>query len=299
MNTAKRVTRKASRSPGTALELGELSHACEAALNPISVRFLELGFGVNLFLQVAKRAYVNAAISAIRRAGERPTHSRIAAITGLQRKEVKALIDGLSEESQSSTRLPPTMRVLIGWQSDTEFLASNRKPRALPIEGEGSLRKLVEKYAGDVTHVAILRELERVSRVVKRADGLVELLQPGPDLTSKLQSIETFSACIADYAVAMTGKGEPVDGGVYAGHRVAKPTDARVGAALARTFSKRAEEFLDGFERWVSRAGKESAISTREATSTFAIGVYLVERPVAKQLDRRQRPPTSRPSKRA
>jgi hypothetical protein len=279
-------------------DLADLGQACEAALSPISVRFLELGFGAGLFLQVAKRAYVNAAVAAIRRSGARPTHSRIAALTGLQRKEVKALLDGSSDNVGATARLPPIMRVLVGWRSDPDYQSSTGKPKPLAPEGDVSLRSLVDRYAGDVTHTAILRELERLGHVARRHDGRIELSGTGPELKEKLGSVEVFSSCIADYAVAMTGANATSGTGIYAGHRVAKTSDARLGAALARTFCKRAEDFLDSFERWASRSGREAGHSGVETGSSFALGIYLVERP-SEEAQKAPAKRPSRPSKRA
>jgi hypothetical protein len=256
----------------------ELSVACEATLRPIAAQFLELGFGASQFVQVAKLSYVQAAAKAIKKTGQRATVSRIAALTGLQRKEIRTLIEDPRDEAAAMTRYPPTMRVLTGWQADGAFRSKSGRVRALKLEGPNSFRALVEKYAGDVTHVALLRELERLGWVSRTTNGLVVIQLDLADVQRRAAAVQSFAARIADYAAALHSGGEVAEVGSYAGYRESPPTEKRLGAALSRTFIRRAEEFLAGFERWVSRSHKQTTMPTPDAHSQFGVGIYLVER---------------------
>jgi hypothetical protein len=172
------------------------------------------------------------------------------------------------------------MRVLAGWQSDSTFRQKGGRPRPLCVEGKNSFRTLVEKYAGDVTHVALLRELERLQWVRRNAAGLIAIQRRPSDVRQRTTAVETFAARIADYASALGEPSSVVEKASYAGHRESLPTHKRVGAALTRIFSRRAEEFLDSFERWVSRSRKQSGATGDSPTAKYGIGVYLVERKV-------------------
>jgi hypothetical protein len=292
--------RKAPAGNRSAPEPGELYDACESVLSPIAAQFLELGFGVGSFLQAGKKAYVNAAIAAIRRSGERPTDSRVAAITGLQRKEIKALSGTHANELPLSAKLPPTTRVLQGWLTDPSFHSKLGSPRALAVEGRDSFKTLVEKYGGDVTHVSIMREFERLELLRRREDGLLQLERRTVQGSHNLRDVENFAARVADYAAALSAGDEATLTKSYVGHRLANLADARLGAALSRTFARRAEEFLDGFERWVARSmGDHSSEHEQGDGVCFSLGIYLVERPPEKKDPRPQRSAPTRRAKRA
>jgi uncharacterized protein DUF6502 len=278
----------------------DLCLSCEEALRPISNQFLELGFGVSMFLHVAKRAYVQAAVAAIKRTGQRVTDSRVAAITGLQRKEIRLLSQTSPEDESLVARLPPTMRVIAAWQSDSTFRDRSGRPKPIDLEGSNSFRTLVERYAGDVTHVAILRELERLKWIIRTPNGQLEIQKRTAEMKAKTSEVGKFASHIADYASALNGVGRAFDSKGYSGHRESVPTDRRVGAALTTIFSRRAEEFLNSFDRWVSRSQKQSQTSEVPGAATYGIGVYLVEREVqASQARKEAKSKAIRPSSRA
>lgn len=257
-----------------------LSSSCEEVLAPIARQFLDLGLGASLFVHLAKQAYVTAATEAIRGSGQRPTVSRMAAVTGLHRKEIKAITQAKNDAAQISARLPPTMRVVAAWRADRDYISQAGRPRMLKLEeGRASFRALVERYAGDVTHVAMLRELQRLGWVKRTPGGAVVLNARAHELKALGQVASEFASRISAYASALSAKSNSTDQASYAGYREAAPLDSRVGAALARTFSKRAEEFLNSFDRWVARSGKQSAVSSNRINATrFGVGVYLVDR---------------------
>jgi hypothetical protein len=257
-----------------------LSSACEEVLAPIARQFLDLGLGASLFVHLAKQAYVTAATEAIRGSGQRPTMSRMAAVTGLHRKEIKAITRADVDEAQISGRLPPTMRVIAAWRADRDYVSQGGRPRMLRLEGgKASFRALVERYAGDVTYVAMLRELQRLGWVKRTPRGAVVLNARAHELKALGQMAAEFASRISAYASALAAKSNSEDHSSYAGYREAAPLDSRVGAVLARTFSKRAEEFLNTFDRWVARSGKNGArSSTKTQLSRFGVGVYLVDR---------------------
>src|SRR4051794_9232459 len=87
------LNRKRAANASTVGHAGSVNAACEQLLLPICQHFLDRGMGVSQFLHLAKVSFVNAAVAAIKHSGERPTVSRVAAITGLQRKEIRLLTE--------------------------------------------------------------------------------------------------------------------------------------------------------------------------------------------------------------
>jgi hypothetical protein len=86
----------------------------------------------------------------------------------MSRREIAALVRG-----SSRPRRPPkhskgqrAFRVLHGWNTDPSFHNRRGQPAALPLKGRGhTFGTLVRRYGGDVTPVAVLRELERLNTV--------------------------------------------------------------------------------------------------------------------------------------
>jgi hypothetical protein len=141
---------------------------------------LPRGMTPKQFGELARLAFVRAAADISKLQNGRVNHSRVAALTGLTRADVKRLLKhGLFESSlrgQSALE-----RVIDGWHTDHEFFTSAGHPKRLQIAGpRGSFVRLVSKYGGDVPHRAVLDELRRIG-AVKEADGLVAL-QPSHHL---------------------------------------------------------------------------------------------------------------------
>jgi len=151
------------------------------------------------FSELARRAYVQEAGANFGIAGRKMTHSRIAVLTGLSRKEVRRLVNIDEAEVVEASTPNRAVRVIDGWLSDPEFRDGN-KPKVLPLQGEtGSFAALVSRYSGDITLGAVVDELERVG-VVERPDrDTVVLASPGyiPH-ADELEKVHVFSICTAD-----------------------------------------------------------------------------------------------------
>lgn len=140
----------------------------ETVMRPLIRMLLRYGLSYPEFNQIARRLYVDIAISEpefrIPRR-RRQYKSRVACITGLSRKEVLRLVD--APRSMNDPELHPAnraARVLQGWTSEPRYLDSNGAPMTLPFrapEGKRSFSELVQKYSGDIPPRAIFDELKR------------------------------------------------------------------------------------------------------------------------------------------
>lgn len=141
-------------------------------LRPLARALLRSGIGYTEFADMAKLAFVNVAAEEFGVRGRATNTSRIAAMTGISRKEVKrikdlgpgALVDDFVTESPASV-------VLQYWHSDPDFVAADGQPAVLEYDsGDNSFAKLVAKYAGDIPPGAMRAELKRVG-AVEEADA--------------------------------------------------------------------------------------------------------------------------------
>ena len=146
-------------------------------LKPLVRLLLRHGVSLGAFVELAKRVYVELALSEFSIPGRKPSVSRAAIITGLTRKEVTrvAHLPALSDEALQDS-YNRAVRVIGGWARDAAFLDARGEPALLPLEGgPASFTALVRRYSGDVPARAMLDELLRVGAVAQDAQGAIHL----------------------------------------------------------------------------------------------------------------------------
>lgn len=150
-------------------------------LSPLVRLLLRHGISHAEFSNWAKQAFVHEAekhFSVDEK--KKPTVSRIAVVTGINRKEVKRLQELPEEERVSLSRNNRAARVVTGWLQDTEFLNAEGKPKPLNYgTADEGFNLLVKRYSGDVPVRAILDELVRVGTVSRDKDDAVTLIRSG------------------------------------------------------------------------------------------------------------------------
>lgn len=151
-------------------------------LQPIARLFLRFGRGYREYSDLSKAAFVAVASEDYGVHG-RPTNvSRIAAMTGLTRKEISRIRTRLEKGDGAVTeRATPLQELIAGWQSTAEFLDENGAPAALALTGgPGSFQSLVKQFAGDIPEGAMRKELQRIGRA-RIEHGVLLLNPPDPD----------------------------------------------------------------------------------------------------------------------
>lgn len=259
--------------------------ALASALLP-AVRIFQMGgFGVGEFEVAARLAFVQAASVQGRTKGGRTNVSRIAAMTGLTRKEVRHLLHILEANSRlvpPSTSRQRTARVLEAWRTDPLYLDDRGRPRLLTVTGEEpSFRSLVRSYAGDVTPTSVQRELERTGAVRMTAEGYLRCrtstTASGPADAAFLQE---FAQRLQDFATAMATAAEPGDSGVFYGIRETQISPPDLAHLFRTTFAERGASLLDGADRWLaSRQRQRNGRDTpaEGAPVSIRLGVFLSE----------------------
>ncbi len=154
----------------------KINKALFKLLQPIARLCLRLGLGYREYCELSKAAFVEVAARDYGVHG-RPTNvSRIAAMTGLTRKEVSRLRRKVENGGAMRTeRASPLREVIAAWQSEAEFCDRTGKPRLLPLEGKrGSFHSLVRRFAGDIPDGAMRKELVRIG-AARPVGDLLEL----------------------------------------------------------------------------------------------------------------------------
>jgi hypothetical protein len=163
----KRTGARPKQRDGGATDLQQL-------LIELALVLLPRGVTPTSFAKLARKAFIRAAASQARLGNGKLNHSKIAALTGLPRKEIKRILKHPTVGFGSDfTNCRPPDRVVRGWLTDRRFLTRQNRPKSLAVsEGSFSFGRLVKEYGGDVSPRAVLEELVRAKTVRRAGDRL-------------------------------------------------------------------------------------------------------------------------------
>ena len=89
-------------------------------LRPLVRILIRNGVAYGALAEVAREVYVDVAFEDFKPEGKKPTVSRVSALTGLSRKEVKRLHElEVSDAESSQQRYSRAVRVVSGWMNDS------------------------------------------------------------------------------------------------------------------------------------------------------------------------------------
>lgn len=155
-----------------------------------------------------KELYVDVCAADFQLDGKRLTDSRISVLTGLQRKDVRAIRARLEEASADvPSGAGPVPRVVAHWMAGPPYSTRAGKPKLLPRasnRGGPSFESLVAEVSRDIHPRTILDELKRQDLVLHDQDkDRLELLEtayvPSRDDESL---VGYFGANVGDHAEA-------------------------------------------------------------------------------------------------
>jgi len=149
-------------------------------LEPIVLLLLKSGITWREFADLAKVKFVQVATKEFGIRGRPTNASRVAILTGIDRRDVRKL-RAVTEERPVVVALgfmsKPT-QVLDGWFHDPNFRTASGEPRDLQVsEGLDSFAALVRRYTPGIPHVAMIKELRAVGAIEELPDGRVRALK--------------------------------------------------------------------------------------------------------------------------
>lgn len=257
-----------------------LSSAVLALLRPLVRILLRNGVSYGSFAELAKDVYVDVAFTEFAPQAKKQTITRVSALTGLTRKDVKRLLEADEENgADSEQRYNRAVRVISGWVNDPEFQTAGGRPASLQIEGaSGSFAELVRKYSGDVTTQSMLEVLESAASVARNADK-VRLVRkayvPSSDPVEKLDILG------ADTAELIATIDHNLTHGETALRYQRKVSNHQVAPEAISAFRKlsgeRAQALLEELDAWLS---ENEATRDGEPSGTgryVSLGVYFYE----------------------
>ena len=271
-----RTVESGSSAAARQRDINVLAHA----LAPVAKLCMKSGMGAGELLIAAKIACIGVAAETAK-LGKRLNHSRIAAVTGLTRKEVRTLF-GLVNTGVVPTgkevAKQRTARVLHGWRTDPEFLDRQGNPNQLVIRGPGpTFHALVRRYGGDVTPISVLNELIRSGAATRMSGGKVAARKHTPRVKGYGSDVVAEVANrVRDLGATLVGNIEHPETPVFVGFRDLTGLTADEAALFQVTFSERASSLVDGVGRWRTSQAHVGAGRGRKSGSRVGLGVFLI-----------------------
>jgi len=153
-----------------------LREALVSVVRPLVGFLLQSGISYKEIVGVCKEQYVRVASESYGLRGRPTNASRIAAMTGLTRKEIRSLREsnsraGRYKATDRGDSNAPTM-ILHHWYSDNDFLDKFGNPMGLEFDsGDVSFVELCRRYSGDIPAGALKKELKRAGAIEETSDG--------------------------------------------------------------------------------------------------------------------------------
>lgn len=235
---------------------------------------------------LCKQLYVKVASEEFGIRGRQTNLSRVAIMTGIDRKEVSRIKENLQQDTtaqiseQNQDRLN---RVLSGWYQDKDFVDEQGQPKLIPIdEGDINFTLLARRYGGDLPTSALLKELKRVG-IVEEIQGKLRVLGRYfvVDATDPAALLRAGSV-IQDIAKALEHnlyKANSQKGQTKRFERRASNPQMplQVVAEFRKFVENEGQAFLERIDAWLTEHENESDDSQAKTTLRLGVGAYLIE----------------------
>lgn len=256
--------------------------SCRYLLLPVVRFLLKHGVTWDEFGELSKGAFVKVARDDYGIEGRPTNNSRVAMLTGLSRREVARVRDQLLEGKDFAVALHGNQisRILTGWHVDSEFATEHGQPKDLPATGPtGSLSSLLKRYAGDLPHGAIRKEMQQRRLIEELDDGRIRVLKRD-FVYSEIdpEIVRLLGIALHDHATTLEHN---LDAERPSARRFeAIANNDRITPRAFNAFQKLVEsrglEFLEDIDVWLTEHEIEAREDANTNTVRLGVGVYLI-----------------------
>jgi hypothetical protein len=150
--------------------MSALGKFIRSVLKPVARFSISHGIKFQEFTEFAKQAFIDSARSELKKTSSQDNISKMAVMTGLQRRDVTRLINNQAPSSESLNLLT---KIIGQWANDRRF-SKKGKANDLTFGGvDSDFFKLVQSVSKDINPYTVLFELERIRAVEKKNDKLL------------------------------------------------------------------------------------------------------------------------------
>lgn len=256
-------------------------------LRPLVRLLLRYHVPFSVFEELAKHAYVRAAMEDFALPGRKPTLSRASILTGLTRKDVQRLVAepeplrAAGEEGYNRAA-----RVVTGWMRDPQFHDADGAPAALDVhEGARSFAELVRRHSGDMPVRAVLDELLRVGAVQLRETDqrLVLATRAYVPLGGEVEKLGILGTDVADLIGTIDHNLQ--HGGTdprYQRKVMYRSVPAAIRPEFRALSAREAQALLEQLDAWLAERDTDNPPDDPKAPRVrLGLGIYYFEAPAA------------------
>lgn len=255
-----------------------LASAFQRLLRPLVGIALRNGVMYREFASWCKHAYVDVAASEYGKGGRPTNQSRIALMTGIDRKQIKRLREdtaaGAGDAERRASRPGHLSRVLTEWFTDPRYLQGDGSPAPLT---RSRLLALCERVGGDIAPSAAARELLDSGTLRREGDHYSPARryympqQAEPDaLTRSADVIADLTTTVSHNLYRPEGTPSRFEG---------RATNLNVGEDVLpefRTFvERRGQKFLEDIDLWLTE--REANRDPDRPTLRLGVGAYWLQ----------------------
>ncbi len=259
-------------------------------LRPLVKAMIAQGVAVPAVYRLLKEVYVEVAETEFALGDRRPTDSRISVLTGVHRKDVRAIREAGSPETSAAQRRVTAIASVIGrWLASPETTEADGRPLPLPrqpADGTGaSFDGLVASVSKDVRPRTVLDELLRqrlvaldaaTDTVTLRTEAFLGPADSEQKVVFFAQNVGDHIAAATENLLAETEDTPFMERAVFYNRLRPVSVDALEGVAR-----EQAAETLATLNR-MAYARQQADLEAEEPTERFRFGVYFYRAPDAK-----------------
>jgi hypothetical protein len=262
------------------------------ALEPVVLLLLKSGFGWKDFSDIAKEKFVSVATDSFGIRG-RPTNlSRVAILSGLDRREVARLRRRATEQRTATQGyMSKPTQLLHAWFHDPQYLDASGKPKDLEIEGaEGSFAELVRQYAPGIPLVAMIKELRAAGAIAdvegQRLRALKRSYVPR-ELNENL--VRLWGSVLQDVGTTLEHNlsREEAEMPRFDRRAISLRVDPKALPEFREMLEREGQSFLERVDEWISAHELPSRRDDESRGMRLGVGVYHIQDRVSR-LTRKQ-----------
>lgn len=258
-------------------------------LRPIVSLCVRCGIGFNEFSSLARSAFVTVVTDEYGLRGRPANASRVAAMTGISRKEIRKIRDELQYMRWTpAMEISPINLLLHYWHYDDDFSVERGVAAPLAADGDLGFSALVRRYAGDIPAGA-LKEALKSAGVVQERDGIISVckryFQP---MNLDKDFIQNISLSISNLAGTVVHNAKLVARDDFSEalseiqgrfERFAWSDQLSEDSKLAfrAWVRKEGEAFIERADHWIGENEDSKDLWRKEETRTIGVGLYFFE----------------------
>jgi len=237
------------------------------------------------FSDVARNVFVDVAEEEFSLPGRKPSHSRTAVLTGINRKDIAKLKDRphpLSDNSQDAPN--PAARVITAWTNDARFHDDAGNPKPLLVEEQptssDSFTTLAKEYSSDVPVRALIDELLRIKAIERDGDQVRLLVRAYVPIEDMRENLRIFGTAAADLLRTMDHNiGREIPGPFLqrtVSYNNISPENLEM---IRQRCREQGEALLLQINEWLSEFERDSSETAGQQSFRVGVGVYYLEGP--------------------